>query len=127
MARFEDETLDDKSDVKVTGEMTRALYNSQMKEMREAGRGPERFLAEGRGGGGGDDVNGDEIENTLGGLSISGGNDGGDGDGENINSDYSSDSSLPPIEVIRNRPTRQRDDTGSDERDDDRAGFVTVI
>ena len=44
VARFEEEALDESShDAKVTGEMTRALYHTQMKEMRRANRWPALF------------------------------------------------------------------------------------
>ena len=44
VARFEEAALDRVSrDAKVTGEMTRALYHTQMKEMRRANRWPALF------------------------------------------------------------------------------------
>ena len=44
VARFEEAALDESShDAKVTGEMTRALYHTQMKEMRRANRWPALF------------------------------------------------------------------------------------
>ena len=90
VARFEEGALDASShDAKVTGEMTRALYSTQMKEMRRTNRWPALFA----------ETETERVERVV---------DAPDGD------DDASDDSLPPIEVIRNRPRRAREESSSD-------------
>ena len=92
MARFEEGALDASShDAKVTGEMTRALYSTQMKEMRRTNRWPALFA---------------ETETAAERTAEDADEESGD--------DASSDDSLPPIEVIRNRPRRAREESSSD-------------
>ena len=97
VARFEEAALDESShDAKVTGEMTRALYHTQMKEMRRANRWPALFAETET-----------EAERTA-----------EDAD-EESGDDASSDDSLPPIEVIRNRPIRAREESSSSDSGDE--------
>jgi len=116
VARFDGEDLedDDANKDKITGEMTRALYDIQQKEMRKNGRWPELF---------------NEVSSSGGGEDVSGlGGDGEKDDDENSEGgDYSTDSDLPPIEVIKNRTRRPRDDTESDESDEDEDAWRTVL
>lgn len=98
MARFEEEALDESShDAKVTGEMTRALYHTQMKEMRRANRWPALFAET--------ETKDAERETEK--------KDDVDAD------DVSSDDSLPPIEVIRNRPRRAKEESSSSDEEPD--------
>ena len=99
VARFEEEALDESShDAKVTGEMTRALYHTQMKEMRRANRWPALFA---------------ETETEA--VRTAEDADEESGDAEAA----SSDDSLPPIEVIRNRPRRAREESSSSDSGDE--------
>ena len=99
VARFEEAALDESShDAKVTGEMTRALYHTQMKEMRRANRWPALFAETET-----------EAERTA-----------EDADEESGDErDAASDDSLPPIEVIRNRPRRAREESSSSDSGDE--------
>lgn len=98
VARFEEEALDESShDAKVTGEMTRALYHTQMKEMRRANRWPALFAET--------ETKDAERETEK--------KDDVDAD------DVSSDDSLPPIEVIRNRPRRAKEESSSSDEEPD--------
>jgi probable RNA-binding protein EIF1AD len=101
VARFEEEALDESShDAKVTGEMTRALYHTQMKEMRRANRWPALFA---------------ETETEAERTAEDADEESGDGDER----DAASDDSLPPIEVIRNRPRRAREESSSSDSGDE--------
>ena len=107
VAHFEDDA--EASDAKVTGELMRVLYADQIKEMKKRpGVWPERF----------EDAN--AAADRLGDMSIAGDGDGddGDGDGDGDGGEYSSDDSLPPIAVNRNRRPVQID-SGSDSSDSD--------
>ena len=106
VARFEEEALDESShDAKVTGEMTRALYSTQMKEMRRTNRWPALFA---------------ETETAVerGPVALEAEPDEArlSGDGED-----SSDDSLPPIEMIRNRPRRARERSSDSDSSDEEA------
>ena len=96
VARFEEGALDASShDAKVTGEMTRALYSTQMKEMRRTNRWPALFA----------ETETERVERVV---------DAPDGDDDASGDGDVSDDSLPPIEVIRNRPRRAREESSSD-------------
>lgn len=99
VARFEEEALDESShDAKVTGEMTRALYHTQIKEMRRANRWPALFA---------------ETETEAARTAEDADEESGDAEAA------SSDDSLPPIEVIRNRPRRAKEESSSSDEDGD--------
>ena len=99
VARFEEAALDESShDAKVTGEMTRALYHTQMKEMRRANRWPALFA---------------ETETEAARTAEDADEESGDAEAA------SSDDSLPPIEVIRNRPIRAREESSSSDSGDE--------
>lgn len=99
VARFEEAALDESShDAKVTGEMTRALYHTQMKEMRRANRWPALFA---------------ETETEAARTAEDADEESGDAEAA------SSDDSLPPIEVIRNRPRRAREESSSSDSGDE--------
>ena len=101
MARFEDGALDASShDAKVTGEMTRALYSTQMKEMRRTNRWPALFA----------ETETERVERVV---------DAPDGDDDASGDGDASDDSLPPIEVIRNRPIRAREESSSSDSGDE--------
>ena len=96
VARFEEEALDESShDAKVTGEMTRALYHTQMKEMRRANRWPALFA----------ETETKDAERET--------------EKKDDADDVSSDDSLPPIEVIRNRPRRAKEESSSSDGEPD--------
>lgn len=96
VARFEEEALDESShDAKVTGEMTRALYHTQMKEMRRANRWPALFA----------ETETKDAERET--------------EKKDDADDVSSDDSLPPIEVIRNRPRRAKEESSSSDEEPD--------
>ena len=101
MARFEEAALDESShDAKVTGEMTRALYHMQIKEMRRANRWPALFA----------ETETERVERVV---------DAPDGDDDASGDGDASDDSLPPIEVIRNRPIRAREESSSSDSGDE--------
>ena len=102
MARFEEEALDESShDAKVTGEMTRALYHTQMKEMRRANRWPALFA----------ETETKDAERETEKKKKD--------DADDADEDVSSDDSLPPIEVIRNRPRRAKEESSSSDEEPD--------
>ena len=102
VARFEEEALDESShDAKVTGEMTRALYHTQMKEMRRANRWPALFA----------ETETKDAERETEKKKKD--------DADDVDEDVSSDDSLPPIEVIRNRPRRAKEESSSSDEEPD--------
>lgn len=102
VARFEEEALDESShDAKVTGEMTRALYHTQMKEMRRANRWPALFA----------ETETKDAERETEKKKKD--------DADDADEDVSSDDSLPPIEVIRNRPRRAKEESSSSDEEPD--------
>jgi len=99
VARFEEEALDESShDAKVTGEMTRALYHTQMKEMRRANRWPALFAET-------ETKDAERVTEKQ------------DDDADDDDASDDSDDSLPPIEVIRNRPRRAKEESSSSDED----------
>ena len=102
VARGEEEALDESShDAKVTGEMTRALYHTQMKEMRRANRWPALFA----------ETETKDAERETEKKKKD--------DADDVDEDVSSDDSLPPIEVIRNRPRRAKEESSSSDEEPD--------
>ena len=106
VARFEEEALDESShDAKVTGEMTRALYHTQMKEMRRANRWPALFAET-------ETKDAERVTEKQ------------EDDADDDDASDDSDDSLPPIEVIRNRPRRAKEESSSDDEDDDEEDYL---